>query len=93
MGEQARAFLAVLDTECANADPLAEAVAEAFRQHPDHQVITNLPGLSDQLGAWVLAEIGDDRQRFADARALKAYAGRPPRQRRARLGVGSLDQP
>ncbi|MEU4820239.1 IS110 family transposase [Actinomadura sp. NPDC023710] len=78
MGEQARALLAVLDTECANADRLAETVAEAFRQHPDHQVITSFPGLSDQLGARVLAEIGDDRHRFADARALKAYAGSAP---------------
>jgi transposase len=26
----------------------------------------------------VLAEIGDDRSRFADARALKAYAGAAP---------------
>ncbi|WP_448491998.1 transposase [Mycolicibacterium boenickei] len=28
--------------------------------------------------ARVLAEIGDDRARFADARALKAYAGSSP---------------
>ena len=27
---------------------------------------------------WVPAEIGDDRSRFADARALKAYAGAAP---------------
>jgi transposase len=27
------------------------------------------------LGARVLAELGDDRARFADARALKSYAG------------------
>lgn len=29
-------------------------------------------------GARVLAEVGDDRMRFADARALKAYAGAAP---------------
>ena len=29
-------------------------------------------------GARVLAEIGDDRKRFADARGLKAYAGASP---------------
>ncbi|WP_433236078.1 transposase [Actinomadura nitritigenes] len=78
MGEQAHALLTVLDTECANADRLGETVAEAFHQHPDHQVITSFPGLSDQLGARVLAELGDDRDRFADARALKAYAGSAP---------------
>uniref|UniRef100_UPI00370376EB transposase n=1 Tax=Streptomyces albidoflavus TaxID=1886 RepID=UPI00370376EB len=32
-------------------------------------------GLGTQLGARVLAETGGDRQRFADARGLKAYAG------------------
>lgn len=30
------------------------------------------------LGARVLAELGDDRHRFADARGLKAYAGSSP---------------
>jgi hypothetical protein len=34
--------------------------------------------LADSTGARVLAEIGDDRARFADARALKAYAGSAP---------------
>lgn len=31
-----------------------------------------------QLGARLLAEIGDDRSRFADARALRAFAGAAP---------------
>ncbi|WP_434100702.1 transposase [Streptomyces olivaceoviridis] len=30
------------------------------------------------LGARVLAELGDDRARFTDARALKSYAGSAP---------------
>ncbi|WP_433253017.1 hypothetical protein [Actinomadura nitritigenes] len=34
MGEQTRALPAVLDTECADTDRLAEIIAEAFRQHP-----------------------------------------------------------
>lgn len=34
--------------------------------------------LGVQLGARVLAEIGDDRNRLADARGLKAYAGSSP---------------
>ncbi len=41
-------------------------------------MITSFPGLADSTGARVLAEIGDDRSRFADARALKAYAGSAP---------------
>ena len=78
MGRQALALLATLNTECANAEQLTQAAAEAFRQHPDHETITSFPGLTDLTGARVLAEIGDDRSRFADARALKAYADSAP---------------
>jgi transposase len=34
--------------------------------------------LGDVTGARILAEMGDDRARFADARAIKAYAGSAP---------------
>lgn len=78
MGIQALALLAALNTACANVDDLGEATMNAFRQHPDHQIITSFPGLADITGARVLAEIGDCRQRFAGARALKAYAGSAP---------------
>lgn len=78
MGRQALALLATLDAECTNVDQLGEATAEAFRQHPDYAIITSFPGLADNTGARVLAEIGDDRTRFADARAVKAYAGSAP---------------
>lgn len=78
MGRQALALLATLNTECDNADQLAQAAIEAFAQHPDHAVITSFPGMGDLSGARLLAEIGDDRNRFADARGLKAYAGSAP---------------
>jgi transposase len=78
MGRQALALLATLTTECDNADHLATAVSDAFAHHPDYQIITSFPGLADTLGARVLAEIGDDRARFAVARALKAFAGSAP---------------
>ncbi|MFD4438341.1 IS110 family transposase [Nocardia sp. NPDC058519] len=78
MGRQALALLATLDAACTGADDLEQAAAEEFRKHPDHAIITSFPGLADLTGARVLAEIGDDRTRFADARALKAYAGTAP---------------
>lgn len=78
LGEHAQALLRALDTECANADQLTAASAEAFAQHRDYEVITSFPGIGDLNGARILAEIGDDRNRFADARALKAYAGSAP---------------
>jgi len=78
MGRQVLALLAMLDAACVGADELEHAAAEEFRKHPDHGIITSFPGLADLTGARVLAEIGDDRARFADNRALKAYAGSAP---------------
>jgi len=78
MGCQALALLAMLDAACAGADELEQLASEEFRKHPDHAIITSFPGLADLTGARVLAEIGDDRARFADHRALKAYAGSAP---------------
>ena len=78
MGKHALALLAALDTACANVNELGQASAELFQTHPDYEIITSFPGLADSTGARVLAEIGDDRTRFADARALKAYAGSAP---------------
>ncbi|MFE0776869.1 transposase [Streptomyces sp. NPDC058861] len=59
--------------------------AEGLPAHPDGEVILSFPGLGTQFGARVLAEIGDDRERFSDARRPTpdarrptAYAGSPP---------------
>ncbi|UQA92496.1 IS110 family RNA-guided transposase [Streptomyces halobius] len=78
MGHQLAALVVQLDAACRATDELAEAVEESFLQHPDADVLLSFPGLGVQLGARVLAETGDDRDRFTDARALKAYAGSAP---------------
>jgi hypothetical protein len=72
------ALLVQLEAACTAADNLAEAVEEAFPQHPDAEIILSFPGVGIQLGARVLSELGDDRTRFADARGLKVYAGSSP---------------
>jgi transposase len=77
-GQQVIALLAILDAACSNVDRLGQAVAQAFQAHPDHAIIKSFPGLGDTTGARLLGEIGDDRTRFHDARALKAYAGSAP---------------
>lgn len=77
-GRQAHALLLQLDAACRAADQLAQDATDAFRDHPDAEIITSFPGLGELAGARVLAEIGDDRSRFSDARALKAYAGSAP---------------
>ena len=78
MGRQALALLGQLNAACAAADELEQATIESFNQHPDAEIITSFPGLSPLTGARVLAETGDDRSRFADAKGLKAYAGAAP---------------
>jgi transposase len=77
-GMQALALLRQLTVACSNAEDLAAATIQHFDKHPDAEIITSLPGLGSLTGARVLAEIGDDRSRFADARSLKAYAGSAP---------------
>jgi transposase len=78
MGRQALALLGQLDAACAAAADLERAVTQSFNQHPDAGIITSFPGLGALTGARVLAEIGDDRSRFQDAKGLKAYAGAAP---------------
>jgi transposase len=78
MGQQAAGLLLLLDAACQAVDQLSNAVEEAFLTHPDAQILLSFPGIGTQLGARILAEIGDDRKRFSDARALKAYAGSAP---------------
>ena len=78
MGRQALALLGQLNAACQAAAGLEQAAIESFNQHPDAGIITSFPGLGPIAGARVLAETGDDRSRFADAKGLKAYAGAAP---------------
>jgi transposase len=78
MGRQAVALLRQLDAACTSADDLEQAAVQSFNRHPDAGIITSFPGLGPLTGARVLAEIGDDRSRFQDAKGLKAYAGAAP---------------
>ena len=77
-GEQARALILQLDAACRAADHLAGATEEVFTEHPDAAILTSFPGVGTLTGARILAEIGDDRSRFTEARNLRAYAGSAP---------------
>ncbi len=76
--QQLRALNAQLDAARKAVDDLTEAVNASFHQQPDAEILLGFPGMGVQLGARVIAETGDDRTRFADARSLKAYAGSAP---------------
>jgi transposase len=68
-------LIAGLNTQIAE---LQAVVAEGFGRHPDAEIMTSQPGLGPVLGARVLAEFGDDRSRYVDAKARKNYAGTSP---------------
>ncbi|WP_329345263.1 IS110 family transposase [Streptomyces microflavus] len=78
MGIQAKALLTQLNAACKAVDELAKAVERTFRTHPDAPIMLSFPGVGAQVGARILAEVGDDRARFATAGGLKAYAGAAP---------------
>ena len=69
------AILTVLNTQI---EAMEEQVEEHFGKHPDAKVYLSQPGLGPVLGARVLAEFGDDKHRYADAKARKNYAGTSP---------------
>jgi transposase len=78
MGHHLLAVLRHLDVVCGNVADLTQAAEAAFAAHPDAKIITSFPGVGLLTGARLLAELGDDRARFADAKGLKAYAGTAP---------------
>ena len=73
-----RAQAAILTTLRAEVKALEKQVDTHFGKHPDAEIYLSQPGLAVTLGARVLAEFGDDKTRYADAKARKNYAGTSP---------------
>ena len=59
-------------------DQFRDRIQALFTQHPNHNVFGSLPGAGDKLAPRLLAEWGDDRQRFDSPEALQCYAGTAP---------------
>ena len=59
-------------------EELETAMAESFDAHPLASVLRSAPGLGPVLAARILAEVGDDPNRFATAGGLRAFAGTAP---------------
>ena len=73
-----QALIAVLTVLNTQVKTLQGQVEAHFGQHPAAEIITSQPGLGAVLGARVLAEFGDDPDRYATAKARKNYAGTSP---------------
>ena len=72
------ALVAVITEMVGQTRVLEEQVEQGFGQHPDADIYLSQPGMGTIIAARVLAEMGDDPHRYADARARKNYAGMAP---------------
>lgn len=77
-GECVRALVAVLRPLVAQVQTLSAAVEHAVEAHSDGKVVTSLFRSGRVCAAQILAELGDDRVRFASAEHLAAEAGVAP---------------
>jgi transposase len=73
-----RSLVVVIDALIAQVEVLRGEVEAGFGRHPDAEIYLSQPGLGPILGARVLAEFGDDPDRYADPKARKNYSGMAP---------------
>jgi transposase len=73
-----RSLVAVIDALVVQIETLRGEVEAGFGRHPDAEIYLSQPGLGTVLGARVLAEFGDDPDRYADPKARKNYSGMAP---------------
>ena len=59
-------------------DKFRAKIAELFAKHSDRDVFGSLPGAGAKLAPRLLAELGDDRERFDSHEALQCHAGTAP---------------
>jgi transposase len=78
MGAVVTALVTVASELTAQIAGLETELTDRFDEHPAATVIRSLPGLGMILGARVLAEFGDDPNRYLDAKSRKNYAGTSP---------------
>ena len=73
-----RAQIALLSILNMQITTMQKQIEARFDEHPDAVIYLSQPGLGTVLGARVLAEFGDDKSRYTDAKARKNYAGTSP---------------
>lgn len=68
-------LLALLNEQLSDYD---DAIAATLAEHPDAPIFASFPGVGPVLSAVLLAEIGEDRDRFPTPEVLLAEAGLAP---------------
>lgn len=79
-----------LDQEIADLEALIEG---RFREHPDAEVITSMPGIGNMLGAEFIAATGGDMNAFGSPDRLAGVAGLAPVPRDSGKVSGNLRRP
>jgi transposase len=79
-----------LDQEIAELETLIEG---RFREHPDAEVITSMPGIGTMLGAEFIAATGGDMNLFGSPDRLAGVAGLAPVPRDSGKVSGNLHRP
>ena len=77
-GATVHAYVAVLAASVGHIRNVEGQLQASFGQHPAAEIVLSQPGLGAVLGARVLAEFGDDKNRYATPKARKNYAGTAP---------------
>ena len=72
------ALAALIQTYNAQIRIYAARIAEAVVEHEDYAIFKSLPGASDLTHSRMIAAMGDDRSRYADAGSLQAATGIAP---------------
>ncbi|WP_329493003.1 IS110 family transposase [Kitasatospora herbaricolor] len=74
-------------------DQLNTLIEGRFREHPDAEVITSMPGIGDMLGAEFIAATGGDMTVFGSPDRLAGVAGLAPVPRDSGKVSGNLQRP
>ena len=78
---QARLLKAIFQQLMPLVEQIAEyekAIEDLFLSHADSAIFASLPGAGQRLAPRLLAEVGDDRERYPNAQGLAALAGTAP---------------
>ena len=78
LGHAVTGLLGIIAAMHEAVDALEAELGRCFDAHPQAPILRSVPGLGPILAARVLAEIGDDRERFPTPAALRAFAGTAP---------------
>lgn len=72
------ALVAQLEPLLTQIEEYDEEIERLFLSHADSELFLSLPGAGARLAPRLLAEMGDDRDRYASASSLQALAGTSP---------------